>query len=408
MTQGNATLILDLGNSETRGTVMFGKDSQTGKYHERDFIISNRFADIDENFKPSNDYNEATSTILRLDAEVNNNRVSGTFVNGDLQEDSFNVAPLRPTSIEKKYNSTTSALSFELAMLYATRAIMSMTRTSNIASLDITWSVVALLPPEDVDAGRDKLVEIFRSIKKVDYIYPELCFDIKLDRVSVLPECFCAYIGTIYEKGHTIRKEYEHILKETTLVIDIGAGTSDIMIIKDGTIVQVTMHTITKGGNNVTQLVKKYIRTEHVGLVLSETDIINGIVSGEIKDGSRVVNIVDYVNKAKEEVAKYLISDIQAFFEECEFMVRSIGKLLIVGGGSVTGDDSSKTNPEIKALSESIVNYMKRLSPYVELIDIPTHMVVKDDENGVSKKVEEKISPRLLNVIGASILAEVI
>lgn len=41
MIQGHATLIVDLGNSSTKATVLFGKDSQTGKYRARSFEVPN-------------------------------------------------------------------------------------------------------------------------------------------------------------------------------------------------------------------------------------------------------------------------------------------------------------------------------------------------------------------------------
>ena len=70
MTQGNATVILDLGNSETRGIVLNGKSQQTGRFMERSFTISNRFSDVGEDYIPSSDYSDETSTIMRINAVV--------------------------------------------------------------------------------------------------------------------------------------------------------------------------------------------------------------------------------------------------------------------------------------------------------------------------------------------------
>ena len=80
----------------------------------------------------------------------------------------------------------------------------------------------------------------------------------------------------------------------------------------------------------------------------------------------------------------------------------SIYGILIVGGGVLEGE-----NPSIKPLAEYIMEQFKQFFPSATLIALPKHTVTKiiDDE---AVKVEETISPRLLNLNGAAILAEAI
>ena len=385
----SAILVLDLGNSETRGIVLYGKDSD-GKPRERYFSLCNRFADVSEDYTPPVDYTPDTSTVLKINAVVRGEEVSGYYANGEVQQREFNIAPLRPSATEKKYNILTSALSFELAMLHAYRAIADLDGVSSIESLDIEWSVDVLLPPGDLEAGKVKIIELLKSVTEVCCTFPNVRIPIKLKKVNVLPEGFCAYIATVYDRGSLIRKNAKHLLKETTLIFDIGAGTTDIAVVKDSKIINVTMHSIDRGGNNVTQLVRRSIRVEYDGLSLPESDIAEGIIKGYIKDGSRQIDIVPLVNAAKDEVAKYLISDVQGYLEETEFPIRSIGKILVCGGGAINSSENGGT----KALSSAIITYLKKLAPYVELVDLP-----KDTITG------EEISPRELNVRGASILA---
>lgn len=63
---------------------------------------------------------------------------------------------------------------------------------------------------------------------------------------------------------------------------------------------------------------------------------------------------------------------------------------------------------DIRPLSESVMNNFRALSPNSSLVDLPTKMVVKELEDGDTVKVEEQISPRELNLLGASILAELL
>jgi hypothetical protein len=140
------------------------------------------------------------------------------------------------------------------------------------------------------------------------------------------------------------------------------------------------------------------------GLDLDEKEIKTGIVKGTIKDGSKEISIVDTVNKAKSEVAQKIVSEIQDFFDLTDIKARSVGYVLICGGGSMQDSDVK----EIVPMSEKVIEFFKTLSPNSSLVTIPTHIVTKELEDGDVAKVEEMISPRELNLIGASILAEMI
>lgn len=400
MVQGNATLVIDLGNSSTKGKVLFGKDSQTGKFREREFDIPNVFAPIDENYIVSPDYDDATSTILRVNTELNGRQIKGDFCNGDLQVKEKPLCTIKPSASDKKYNLDSTVLSYRLAFLFAYKAIMNMQRISDFSQLDITWTVVTLLPPGDLDEGKAPLTELIQSIDKLEAVFPKVDLPIKISKTVVLPEGYCAYAGVVYDIGCQFRPDYKYLTEESVLVIDIGAGTSDILLIKNNKLVQNSKYTITQGGNNVYQLVRRKLRM--MGLDLDDASIKVGIIKGEVKDGAKKISIVDIVNNAKLEVAQKIVSEIQDFFDLTDTKTRSIGYLLICGGGSMQDSDV----PEIIPMSTKVLESFKVLSPNAQLIDIPTHIASKELPDGDIEKVEEMISPRKLNLLGASILAE--
>ena len=138
------------------------------------------------------------------------------------------------------------------------------------------------------------------------------------------------------------------------------------------------------------------------GLDLGDSDIKEGIIKGSIRDGAKTIPISDIVNAAKDEVAQKIVSEIGDFIEETDLKVRSVGYLLICGGGSMTDSGSEDIIP----LSKKIIENFKRLAPNAELIELPEHIVSKEDEDDNVARVSEPISPRDLNLIGASILAE--
>ena len=242
--------------------------------------------------------------------------------------------------------------------------------------------------------------ELIKNVTHIKSSFPEMDIDVNVQNVAVLPEGFCAYAGTVYDTGMVIRPDYQFLNEETIIVFDIGAGTTDCLIIRENKLIQNSKYTVNYGGNNVFSNVRKSIQLK--GLEVDEDDLRKGITRGFIKDGAKKVSIINEVNVAKKIVAENIIHDFQSHLETLDIKLRSIGFVLVCGGGSMR--DSNCT--EIVPLSEKIVENFKVYSPNCELIKIPRHMITKEDADGTSTKVEEKISPRELNLIGASILAE--
>lgn len=400
MVQGSAILVVDLGNSSTKGKVLFGKDGNTGRYRERKFDIPNVFAPIDPGYEVSPDYTTDDSTILRVDTELNGRAIVGDFCNGELQKKEKPLSTIKPSASDKKYNLDSTALSLRLALLHGYKGIMDMSRVYDYSKLDITWTVVCLLPPGDVDEGKAPMTSMVESIDRLQSVFPAADIAIKVSRTVILPEGFCAYAGVVFDTGKSFRADYKFLTEETVLVIDIGAGTSDMVLIKNNKMVQNSKYTISQGGNNVHQLVRRKLRMQ--GLDIDDEAIRRGIVKGEVKDGSKPVSIVDIVNSAKSEVAQKIVSEIQDFLEVTDIKARSVGYVLVCGGGSMRDSDAA----DIVPMSDQVVTSFKTLSPNSELVQIPTHIVTKDAEDGDVEKHEEQISPRDLNLLGASILAE--
>lgn len=398
MITGNAILVVDLGNSSTKCTVLFGKDSTTGKYRESSFELSNQFSMIEEGYVVPSEYSPETSTILKIDAEVNNHVLKGCFCNGEVQQSEKPTGILRPTATRKKYQLDTTALSFQLAFLYAYKELKKMTRT-DIEDLDITWSVVTLLPPADVDNGSREMEKIIRSIKEVTSLFPQVHKELKIDKVKVLPEGYCAFIGTVFDKGNTPRPDYKHLLQETCIVFDVGAGTTDCVLIRNGKLVHNSKYTINKGGNNIFQIVKGDLELE--GIELDDEEVQKGVITGVIKDGATTRFIGDFVNKATKEVANIIINGFTGYMERTDVRLRSVSHVLVCGGGSMT----NKSNNVIVPLSNSLLESFKEFSPNSKAIDIPSSLQTELLEDGTVQKVDKKISPRELNLAGAVVFA---
>ncbi len=447
MVQGTAILVIDFGNSSTKGTVLFGRDAQTGKYRERRFELPNVFATVDEGYVVSPDYSDATSTIISVDSHVNGMDIVGNFCNGELQERERPLATIKPSAFDRKYNLEATVLSLRMAFLYAYKSIMNIQRVSDVSQVDVEWNVVTLLPPGDIDVGREPMTELIKEITEVKSVFPDMYMKIKINNVTVLPEGFCAYAGIVYDKGEPMtelikeitevksvfpdmymkikinnvtvlpegfcayagivydkgqiyRRGYEYLKNETVMVYDIGAGTTDCMLIKNNKLVQDSKHTVNQGGNNVYQLVRRELRLQ--GIEVDAGTLEHGVIKGYIKDGAKEISIIDIINKAKSEVASKIVSDFQDYLSTVDINMRSIGYVLVCGGGSM----SDESCPDILPLSKSLIELLHKLSPNMELVQLPKQTVSVEREDGSTVPEERTISARMLNLIGASILAE--
>ena len=405
MISGSATLVIDLGNSSSKCKVLFGKDAKTKLFKYRQFELLNVFASIENNYAISSDYNPITSLVLDIDTSKDNPELlagvaTGHYCVGDLQTREFPLTGMKPTATQHKWELPTTPLSLRYAFFQAARSILAMNNTTDFSQLDVTWKVIALLPPGDVAIGQQVIKDMIKNINEVRCVFPDVSIPVKVEKCTVLPEGYCAYVGVVYDEGQTFREECRYLTEETVLVYDIGAGTTDCLVIKDNKLVQNSKFTIQLGGNNVFQEVRQALRLN--GLNISNENIEQGIVKGFVKDGAKKVSIVDEINKARQTAAIKINNEFQGYIEGTDLKIKDISFVIVCGGGAL----ENTKNPDIHPLSAKIIENLKTLSPNVELVELPMHKVIKEKADGGVEKIEERINPRELNLIGASILAE--
>ena len=386
MVTGTAKLVVDLGNSETRVKTLYGRNSR-GVPRGRLAILSNRYAQIPshlvDGYIADGVYSEEDSSIF-----IHNHTA---YCNGRLCETEFSQSSFRPSAMEKKYSSLITELELTNALHQGYMTVADFANCG-VESLDLTWELYLLLPPEDMDSGAKKLAELARSITEINFQMPELRKEIKISKVQVFPEGLCAFIGTVFRDKTTVRPGYNYLIenRESTLICDVGAGTTDFVMVKGAQVVSTSRFTREIGGNNVHRLVLRSLRQDEISL--PDSAVAEGCEKGYVMSGSRQIDITQYIAEAKQTVSRQLVDAVQEFFESSMVSIRTISNILVVGGGAEGSPDGV-----IKPISTYITEYIKRLSPDIKMIDIPS----ETREGEVTR-----LSPRMLNIIGASILAE--
>ena len=379
----DANLVIDMGNSETRVLVQSGV-GRSGLIRQRLTTISNMFSQITEGYKVPETYTDEDSYIFRTpEGEL--------YGNGLLVEREFSMGSLRPTSLDPKPTSKVTMLTIQRAFYEGYRLLGEMEHCSP-KSLDVTWKVVFLLPPNDISTGAKVLYDRISELKEINFVFPEFHADLKIAAVQAYSEGFAAYIGTVMSRGFQINADYQHLLTSKTLVVDIGAGTTDFFVIEGMDTIDSTRLTLPTGGNNIIARLNQALVSKNIQLPKSELE--KGVIEGKIKDGRNTINLTKSLAVFKSEVANILISGLTSYLEANGYPLRSIENLLVVGGGSL----ASKVEG-VESLSTYLVKRLKEFAPNIELVTFEE----KVNEHG--EQLPET-NPRLLNILGAGVLAE--
>lgn len=379
----DANIVIDMGNSETRVLVQSGI-GRSGLIKQQLTTVSNIFSQISPDYEVPENYSEEDTVVFKTsDGEF--------YANGLLVEREFSMSALRPTALDPKPTSKVTMLTIQRAFLEGYRLLSNMYRCS-LKSLDVTWNVTFLLPPNDIATGAKTLYGRIMELEEINFTLPNFSTKLKINSVKAYPEGFAAYIGTVMRRGRIISDTHKHLLSSKTLVVDIGAGTTDFFVIEGMETIDSTRLTLPYGGNNIIARVKQALLSKNIQLPNKEIE--KGVIEGKIKDGRNVINLAKSLAIFKTEVANTLIDGLTSYLEGNGYPVRSIENLLVVGGGSLASQVEG-----VESLSTYLVNRLKDFAPNIELVTFQDNV----DEDG---NQEVETNPRLLNVLGAGVLAE--
>lgn len=396
MVEGVATLVVDLGNSETRVRTYFGKSAK-GKSRYRFDVLSNRFQRLRksaaeegevESLLKNDAYNAENSAIFRMDGDY--------YVNGLLCQSEYQGGSIRPSSAgRRKYEDIACKLAIINAFHKGFEMVADMANTG-VESLNIKWKIALLLPPEDMEMGAQKIADMVKSIENIDFIMPDMKMNIEFDEgspINVYPEGFCALVAILFESKGKLRDDYMYLTdpEETTLIIDIGAGTSDLTLANGTKIVTSSRYTANIGGNNVVAIVDDQLRRRSIRL--SSKALNKGVETGLVRVGAKSFDISEELRIAKDTVSRELMEEVNKFLERNSLSMQSINNILLCGGGA----EESKIEG-VNPIADYITDYVKELSEFINVIELPEYV----NENGEAVKM----SPRHLNIIGAGILSE--
>lgn len=350
-------LLIDLGNSGTRVFLVDKEQNFTTYYFE----LANKYA----------------IRMSEIPKEYINNKSYFFEVNGEKYTQGYIVAREfrsrvhKPNAITAKTKQLTTHLSLNLVFIHALRMLSSY-RKVPISALDLEFEVTALLPPSEHSTNLQALTDIIMGIKTVKCDAPETFNkDIVITSVSVLPESAAAFLAASFKvnSNGTIEVREKNLPYQSgdILVIDIGAGTTDFVNIKDSELVVSSKQTYPRGGNNIEASCKKcYYET--FGYYPDDTDVLNSLQTGYLIQGGVERDVLAIVNKVKRTFSIELSNFLFTYLESNALDVHAIKGILLVGGGILpTIRDNKIISDEV---SKTLSEYVTGVSSTIHLIDL--------------------------------------
>ena len=151
------------------------------------------------------------------------------------------------------------------------------------------------------------------------------------------------------------RTEMAKYNKGNVLSFDIGASTSDLVIINDRKFVEHSGYTCKLGGNIIDDLLRNEIRRK-LGVEVSNDDIAEAVRTGRLAYGNSYKDVSEELKKCKKQFAKMLFEKIQNYFATNGMGLQSIKAIFMSGGGSMPSSYIDESGKEI-VTSPSVGEY---------------------------------------------------
>ena len=396
MTKKKVQLFIDLGNSETRGIVKAGLEAGETPIHYS-FSRSNGFAhvrDADQLAEAMRgDYNNLTSTAFNFELAELVKNLKGIHVSGDIAERNYEGAIRASVGSRPKYEQYKVYLAITKAIDTALQWLTQFSKKSltkaQIAE-QVDFHLVVLVPPKQVVKATEKFTEVFKD-KGVSYtdVFTDDEIKVQVGGVTVLPEGLAAYIAASfsYSKKQP-RQLISELASKRVIILDIGAGTTDMVAVDKGELMDLVKTTIPIGGNNIINLTQMKFNDANTSN-LSNVIFKDVLVDPTIMWGDKQIDVSKYVEIAMGEVADSIVAGIRDFFQSQNIDISTFNSLMIVGGGAMR-------NSLTQSISELIFEALEDDLPEISLIDTSKIKEPKFQDSEL-----ELDSLRTLNLLGA-------
>lgn len=369
-------VLIDIGNSETRVRVKYRPIKGVGNEHEpveSTFAISNHYANLEPSKVIEPEYQNDDSTIM----DINGVRVA----HGLIVEREFDGMWLYPTGKGDKCTEAITEWTIRNVLL-KTIHLLADAWGITPSDVDVAFNIFCLIPPEEHQYNRDGMINLITDIDEVTELVPDsdgtyhaVPHEIICNTIQTFPEGITAFVGVstnIANNKVTPNSDVASFMKGLVLVIDIGAGTTDMAIMQDGMLRSDSRFTSYEAGNHILSAFMRNakanptIRTRLSGRPIKNVQAVMG--SAKIIEGAGIEeDCRDALNAAKEDLAGTLANSISGYLQGLN-VAQDIKGVLVVGGANAPAvRDGEVVSP---SLDTWLIPRIKKFCPGANLMPI--------------------------------------
>lgn len=365
-------LLVDLGQSEIRGIAKVGT-IRTSKRMEKLFVFPNSFskATNPERYSDKEDYSLSDSTLLSIqtpDRKYGGQDLSYTVASGRIRELEFAMSALKFSQrVPKVHNATSYFAIFSLIEKTLDWVVKEGKFGGSIKDLsqEVVFSLTILLPPSQKDLWQDEFKDQLLGTHVIQSYIPKTELKININSVTFVQEGVSAYFGLVLRKDSFKQRPLASKLKDAVvLLVDIGASTTDLVVINKGITIETSRHTITVGGNAVLSALRVHMQ-KIVGDKISDDTLFSICQTGLYRNGSQVIDLVNTINEFKNQVSDSINTAIVNYLDSADFDTYLINRIVVIGGNTMESE-----NEGIKSLGKLLMEQLRINLATADVIDI--------------------------------------
>lgn len=240
--------------------------------------------------------------------------------------DRYSTLQDRPSVNSKK---SAQAINYYTAIL--TSAV---SRLKYEAGEDITLYLA--VPPIEIHEAR----ELFKKKLVGNYTvtFPKYMdgtvVSVNIVDVKCFEESFMASTSFFFNMTGVPKEQNKGYLTGTVLSLDIGASTTDIAVIKNGTYLDKSGKTYRAGGNEARDLLRDQILATY-DIDLDVEGAEKCMAEGRLQQGNRYTEVRELIHNAKEALARKLTINMQTYFKLIGIDLNMVNAIVVSGGGSL-------------------------------------------------------------------------
>lgn len=346
---------VDAGSSETR-THTWSGNPRSGVVQ----ALDSSYSVVNEDISQLN--SQSTSLYDNLEiklSDITDNKEfkvfdSLTIVKGGLLEDLRLPIAKTSSNTGKGYQDTTY---INTIANIAIRAYM-MAVNGSMMSKCMVAELSLALPQEDVISSKrqDEIKSRMNGLYSVEF--PRLNYKIEIaidyDKIFLFDEAQAALgYWKVYNKVDT--SQYSGVL-----IIDAGGRSVDLSLMLKGRVISKGSHTCKFGGQKfIDIIIDKYVNETGNDMPTREM-VLDSLDTGLLQNGNSDIDITRFIDSAKEEIVKSIMSDIGMLLDVNDVRMSQLN--LVVCAGRLMGE-SKNAEHSVPSMSTYIEREVMRVSP---------------------------------------------